>query len=148
MKKLNKKGFTIVELSIVIAVVAILSAVMIPTFSGIVKKAKKSAAAQEADTALTAVITEEEAQLNEAATYYFISGDYWFKYENGKLVDQTAITDATADANDIIYTVDGALADNAPVAIATAGDPATPVITVSTLEDLGSVIVWVSVPNV
>lgn len=48
MKKMNKKGFTIVELVIVIAVIAILAAVMIPTFGGIIKKANKSAAEQEA----------------------------------------------------------------------------------------------------
>ena len=48
MKKNNKKGFTIVELVIVIAVIAILAGVLIPTFSGIVKKAQLSAAAQEA----------------------------------------------------------------------------------------------------
>ena len=48
MKKMNKKGFTIVELVIVIAVIAILAAVMIPTFSGIIDKANKSAAEQEA----------------------------------------------------------------------------------------------------
>ena len=38
----KRKGFTIVELVIVIAVIAILSAVLIPTFVGIVKKAKLS----------------------------------------------------------------------------------------------------------
>ena len=48
MKRNNKKGFTIVELVIVIAVIAILSAVLIPTFGGIVDKANKSAAQQEA----------------------------------------------------------------------------------------------------
>ena len=48
MKKLNKKGFTIVELVIVIAVIAILAAVMIPTFSGIITKAQQSAALQKA----------------------------------------------------------------------------------------------------
>ena len=42
MKKNNKKGFTIVELVIVIAVIAILAAVLIPTFSSIIKKAKIS----------------------------------------------------------------------------------------------------------
>ncbi|MBQ8414380.1 MAG: type II secretion system protein [Clostridia bacterium] len=46
MKRNNKKGFTIVELVIVIAVIAILSAVLIPTFGGIVDKANKSAAEQ------------------------------------------------------------------------------------------------------
>ena len=39
----KKKGFTIVELVIVIAVVAILAAVLIPTFSSLVKKANTSA---------------------------------------------------------------------------------------------------------
>ena len=43
MKNSNKKGFTIVELVIVIAVIAILAAVLIPTFSGLVKKANVSA---------------------------------------------------------------------------------------------------------
>ena len=47
-KKNNRKGFTTVELVIVIAVIAILAAVMIPTFSGIVAKAKSSAVQQEA----------------------------------------------------------------------------------------------------
>ena len=42
MKKANKKGFTIVELVIVIAVVAILAAVLIPTFVSVVNKANVS----------------------------------------------------------------------------------------------------------
>ena len=46
MKKLNKKGFTIVELVIVIAVIGILSAVLIPTFSNLTEKANESAALQ------------------------------------------------------------------------------------------------------
>ena len=43
MLKLNKKGFTIVELVIVIAVVAILAAVLIPTFVGLTRAANASA---------------------------------------------------------------------------------------------------------
>ena len=43
MRNTNKKGFTIVELVIVIAVIAILAAVLIPTFSGIIAKANESA---------------------------------------------------------------------------------------------------------
>ena len=43
MKNTNKKGFTIVELVIVIAVIAILAAVLIPTFASIIKKANLSA---------------------------------------------------------------------------------------------------------
>ena len=42
-KKKQNKGFTIVELVIVIAVIAILSAVLIPTFAGLINKANISA---------------------------------------------------------------------------------------------------------
>ena len=42
-KNLNKKGFTIVELVIVIAVIAILAAVLIPTFASLIKRANMSA---------------------------------------------------------------------------------------------------------
>lgn len=46
MKKTSKKGFTIVELVIVIAVIAILAAVLIPTFSSLINKAKLNADTQ------------------------------------------------------------------------------------------------------
>ena len=42
MKKQNRKAFTIVELVIVIAVIGILAAVLIPTFSGIIESANKA----------------------------------------------------------------------------------------------------------
>ena len=59
MKKMNKKGFTIVELVIVIAVIAILAAVMIPTFSSIIEKAQMSAAIQEARTYYTELYADD-----------------------------------------------------------------------------------------
>ena len=43
MKNLKKKGFTIVELVIVIAVIAVLAAVLIPTFVNLTRKANLSA---------------------------------------------------------------------------------------------------------
>ena len=46
--KMNKKGFTIVELVIVIAVIAILAGVMIPTFGGVIDNANLTTAKQEA----------------------------------------------------------------------------------------------------
>ena len=42
MKRSNKKGFTVVELVIVIAIIAILAAVLIPTFAGLIQKANES----------------------------------------------------------------------------------------------------------
>lgn len=56
MKKFNKKGFTIVELVIVIAVIAILSAVLIPTFSNVIENANETAALQEAKNKLSAYV--------------------------------------------------------------------------------------------
>ena len=57
MRKSNRKGFTIVELVIVIAVIAILAAVLIPTFASIIRKANISndtMLAKNLNTALTA----------------------------------------------------------------------------------------------
>ena len=42
MKASKKRGFTIIELVIVIAVIAILAAVLIPTFSNVIQKAKEA----------------------------------------------------------------------------------------------------------
>ena len=58
MKKFNKKGFTIVELVIVVAVIAILAAVLIPTFSDLVGNANTSKALQEARNLYTEYVTE------------------------------------------------------------------------------------------
>ena len=61
MKKMNNKGFTIVELVIVIAVIAILAAVMIPTFSGIVTKAQESAELQKVTAAYKDALAQDLA---------------------------------------------------------------------------------------
>ena len=58
--KRNKKGFTIVELVIVIAVIAILAAVLIPTFSGLVRRANESADLQAVRNMNTALAASED----------------------------------------------------------------------------------------
>jgi len=41
-KRLNKKGFTLIELIVVIAILAILAAILIPSLSGYIQKATDS----------------------------------------------------------------------------------------------------------
>lgn len=77
MRKNNRKGFTIVELVIVIAVIAILAGVLIPTFASITNKAKDSAALQEATNVLKAYVADYAAT-DEVADLYII------KFEDGK----------------------------------------------------------------
>ena len=69
MKRNNKKGFTIVELVIVIAVVAILSAVLIPTFVGLVKKSKVSADVMTVRNINTSLKMSESSTGTKPATY-------------------------------------------------------------------------------
>ena len=106
MKKMNKKGFTIVELVIVIAVIAILAAVMIPTFSGIVDKANRSAALQEAKNTLTQYVVDN-AEKDVASDLIIKSGNYYFVVNDGSFTknDKGVIfydTFAKASAVDVL----------------------------------------------
>ena len=66
MAKRLKRAFTITELVIVIAVVAILAAVLIPTFSNIIKKADESADTQLVKN-LNTILSSEQTVSQEAA---------------------------------------------------------------------------------
>ena len=134
MKMRSKKGFTIVELVIVIAVIAILAAVMIPTFSGIVGKAKESAAMQEANAAMTTVFAHE-TEFDTAYNYYFIvDNEYWFMRDGQTLTAVDAEDDAFA-TGDALYAQSPALPEGFD-AIENAGTPAA-------IADLSSsVVVW------
>ena len=88
MKKNNKnrKGFTIVELVIVIAVIAILAGVLIPTFSGVVTKANESKVLQEARNKYTEIYADD--------------------ISDGKIDGKINETDMTYDTG-VTYTTDG-----------------------------------------
>lgn len=69
MKSQNKKrGFTIIELVIVVSVIAILSAVLIPTFAGVIKRAKLSSDQQAVRNMNVeiALVAEENMDLEQA----------------------------------------------------------------------------------
>lgn len=92
--KKAKRGFTITELVIVIAVIAILAAVLIPTFSNVIKRANESAAMQEARNEWVNFSAEEKISTANAESKDFLlkSGDYYFIVENGQF-KETALED-------------------------------------------------------
>lgn len=124
MKRTNKKGFTIVELVIVIAVIAILAAVLIPTFSGVIEKAEESANLQDATNTYKQLLTEEEylgnLNLNKTAgepDLYIVVGDDEVVY---KVVDgEVTVATKTVAGEEV------AIAKN-EIVVATAGTAGAP----------------------
>lgn len=110
MKEKLKKGFTIVELVIVIAVIAILAAVLIPTFSSITNNAKESAALQQATNGMKSILSLTTGTMPENTKFY-VSEDgeetkYVFKYEGNKIqgdASENQLAFATKDSEYWIY---------------------------------------------
>lgn len=91
MKRNNKKGFTIVELVIVIAVIAILSAVLIPTFSGVVEKANNAADLQNARNAYTEYLVENPT----SEVKYVLQNGKYYSVDDFDGTPATTITEGT-----------------------------------------------------
>lgn len=68
-KSNNKKGFTLVELVIVVAVIAILSAILIPTIGNVIKDAKDAAVKSDLRTVITNEMVDSETDV--PAGYFF-----------------------------------------------------------------------------
>ena len=98
MKKM-KKGFTIVELVIVIGVIAILSAILVPTFVNLSAKAKDAAKKQEVSDAFTQYVLAKSDAGAEAKSIEKViikravdtETDY-YKYVNGEWTTEGAST--------------------------------------------------------
>ena len=98
MNKNFKKGFTIVELVIVIAVIAILSAVLIPTFTGIVDNAKKTTALTDVQAIYKEIVLNESVE-SDKVFYVEHNYGYFFMIENGQVSNiLMSTTDATKEA--------------------------------------------------
>ena len=86
MKRNNKKGFTIVELVVVIAVIAILAAVLIPTFSGVTARAQETARDQEAKNLYSQYLGNWNYDKGEPAyNGYFKVDGYVYLVSNGNV---------------------------------------------------------------
>ena len=73
-QKNNRKGFTIVELVIVIAVIGILATVLVPSFGDVISSAKESAAKQGAKNAYTTYLVEHSGTAPEVMVYMHANG--------------------------------------------------------------------------
>ena len=102
--KKTKRGFTITELVIVIAVIAILAAVLIPTFSNVINRANESAAMQEARNEWSNFQVEVATNAPENNDYLIKSGDYYFIVENGQFNEEALAEGVTETAPPDGYT--------------------------------------------
>ena len=86
-KNAHNAGFTLLELVIVLAVIAILSAILIPTFTDVISRAKETAARQNCRTVAQQYMLYrlEEGESSDLGGYLFLSGDHAFVLENGEL---------------------------------------------------------------
>ena len=117
MKKNNRRGFTITELVIVIAVIAILAAVLIPTFSSMIKKANDSAVLQEAKNLHTSYIGAVNYADGEAADttalIKVVKGDdtYYVKVVKGVVENKVYPTQPTMNGGTPLVEADSSAAD-------------------------------------
>lgn len=125
-KRNNKKGFTIVELVIVIAVIAILAAVLIPTFSGVVEKANKSAAMQAAKNEYELYLAENAETLTGEENFIIVTDKYAFEVEKGQFkaeaLDKATGHTGTRDLSKVVKSAKVATENTAPTVTDNAGE--------------------------
>lgn len=106
MRKLVKrKGFTTVELVIVIAVIAILATALIPTFRGLVDSANETKYMQQARQAYHGYLLDDSNNIDD--TFYIQTPIGYYNVINGQL---NLIIDSTITPNcgDVVITFDAA----------------------------------------
>jgi len=103
-----KKGFTLVELVVVIAVIVILSAILIPTFANVTQKANE-AARDEALAGAEKMVLVEYPDLDRMSLVYEYKDKYYIRSESdnswAEKTDwaESSVTDQIKDTSDNAY---------------------------------------------
>ena len=84
-KKNNRKGFTIVELVIVIAVIALLATILVPTFENVVGKAKNTALVAEIKNAHADYVIQNAENEDYSDTVYVKIDGKFYLVEKGEI---------------------------------------------------------------
>lgn len=149
MKQSKKRGFTIVELVIVIAVIGILAGVLIPTFSSVIEKANASARLQEASAALTVALADQTDGALADGTLIVIDSKtdsttsktsaYVYKYTGGKLTGgEWGEYTKDTDAGELTTTQISDLSNRLKVILSTSDKAQSAVLKTSTTTPSGS----------
>ena len=103
--KKNRKGFTIVELSIVIAVIAILAVALIPAFGAIIDNSKKNALEKQLANAYAEYVLKAGGDVEENIT--IVLDDKYYTVEDGKADPSSGTGTAPSAADDkVVYCAD------------------------------------------
>ena len=99
ISKKNKKGFTLMEMLIVVAIIVILIAIMIPTFNGQLEKTREAADAANIRATYAELmvnyLNDGEEQTDSVTLQQ--TGDGWANEELGKNLEQLAGEDGTVE---------------------------------------------------
>ena len=115
-KKMGRGGFTLVEVLVVMAIIAILAAITVPSFAGYIDKAKEETYLSEARNVATGVqifITEQYAagtldrkNINKSLLEYPLTEVLRGSYTNGAQIAGISYSE-TGDFYGITYDVEG-----------------------------------------
>lgn len=104
--KMNKKGFTLIELMIVVAIIGILAAIAIPKFANLINKSKEGATKGALSTVRSAI------------QVYYGDNEGWFPTDtlavlavNGKYINSMPVSKLPGTGHADISTVVNTLAD-------------------------------------
>lgn len=117
---MKRKGFTLIELIVVIAIIGVLAAILVPAMLGYVKKAKITAANDQAATIVRSInaVIADDAQSDSFSA--LTNGDYGFNSNVGTAIETVvddenipltnyieSYSDSLSEQNYAVYVKDG-----------------------------------------